>query len=144
MEKPAFILCVEDRALFCQDCDEINHSTGSLAANHQRFLATGIRVSLKSKVPDEVEKTQLEPPPRVRKHSKLQPKHLHNNLVSHHQHGSLMTCYISQNLIPLTRKSNWILERWTGLRALVHLVNKFLRKPHQPEQFTQLDHGGQT
>ncbi|XP_076900791.1 B-box zinc finger protein 25-like isoform X2 [Bidens hawaiensis] len=47
-EKTAFIFCVEDRALFCRDCDEPIHSAGSLAANHQRFLATGIRVALAS------------------------------------------------------------------------------------------------
>ncbi|KAL6342566.1 hypothetical protein AAG906_012423 [Vitis piasezkii] len=44
-EKAAFIFCVEDRALFCRDCDEPIHSAGNLAANHQRFLATGIRNS---------------------------------------------------------------------------------------------------
>lgn len=62
-EKPAFIFCVEDRALFCEDCDEPIHSAGSLAANHQRFLATGIRVAQKSKATKEDEKNQLEPPP---------------------------------------------------------------------------------
>ncbi|RZB62775.1 B-box zinc finger protein 24 [Glycine soja] len=30
-DKPAFIFCVEDRALFCQDCDEPIHSAGSLS-----------------------------------------------------------------------------------------------------------------
>ncbi|KAF6161250.1 hypothetical protein GIB67_009137 [Kingdonia uniflora] len=45
-EKTAFIFCVEDRALFCRDCDEPIHSPGSLSGNHQRFLATGIRVAL--------------------------------------------------------------------------------------------------
>ncbi|CAI8616715.1 unnamed protein product [Vicia faba] len=39
-DKPAFIFCVEDRALFCKDCDEPIHVAGSLSANHQRFLAT--------------------------------------------------------------------------------------------------------
>ncbi|KAH9617117.1 hypothetical protein KSS87_006237 [Heliosperma pusillum] len=47
-EKAAFIFCVEDRALFCQDCDESIHSVSTLAANHQRYLATGIRVALNS------------------------------------------------------------------------------------------------
>ncbi|VFQ92348.1 unnamed protein product [Cuscuta campestris] len=47
-EKAAFIFCVEDRALFCKECDEPIHSVNSLAANHQRFLATGIRVALSS------------------------------------------------------------------------------------------------
>ncbi|XP_071689523.1 B-box zinc finger protein 24-like [Rutidosis leptorrhynchoides] len=62
-EKTAFIFCVEDRALFCRDCDEPIHSAGSLAANHQRFLATGIRVALSSSTPQEPEKTNQEPPP---------------------------------------------------------------------------------
>nr|AIE76497.1 B-box zinc finger family protein 24 [Chrysanthemum x morifolium] len=62
-EKTAFIFCVEDRALFCRDCDEPIHSAGSLAANHQRFLATGIRVALSSSSTQEPEKNQQEPPP---------------------------------------------------------------------------------
>lgn len=62
-EKAAFIFCVEDRALFCRDCDEPIHSAGSLAANHQRFLATGIRVALSSTTGKEAEKNHLEPPP---------------------------------------------------------------------------------
>lgn len=45
-EKPAFIFCVEDRALFCRDCDEPIHVPGSLSGDHQRYLATGIRVGL--------------------------------------------------------------------------------------------------
>ncbi|KAL9240654.1 hypothetical protein vseg_014847 [Gypsophila vaccaria] len=47
-DKTAFIFCVEDRALFCQDCDQTIHSASTLAAKHQRFLATGIRVALNS------------------------------------------------------------------------------------------------
>ncbi|PSS24068.1 B-box zinc finger protein [Actinidia chinensis var. chinensis] len=62
-EKPAFIFCVEDRALFCQDCDEPIHSAGSLAANHQRFLATGIRVALSSSCTKDSEKSQQDPKP---------------------------------------------------------------------------------
>lgn len=62
-EKTAFIFCVEDRALFCRDCDEPIHSAGSLAANHQRFLATGIRVALSSGTAKEPEKNHREPPP---------------------------------------------------------------------------------
>ncbi|OWM67931.1 B-box zinc finger protein 24-like [Punica granatum] len=63
-EKPAFIFCVEDRALFCQDCDEPIHSASSLSANHQRFLATGIRVALSSSsnCTKDAEKTDGEPP----------------------------------------------------------------------------------
>ncbi|KAM7489785.1 hypothetical protein LguiB_027269 [Lonicera macranthoides] len=61
-EKAAFIFCVEDRALFCRDCDQPIHSSGSLAANHQRFLATGIRVALNSNPPQEAENHDLNPP----------------------------------------------------------------------------------
>ncbi|XWS35288.1 hypothetical protein CRYUN_Cryun21dG0113100 [Craigia yunnanensis] len=61
-EKTAFIFCVEDRALFCQDCDEPIHSAGSLSANHQRFLATGIRVAVSSSCNKNTEKNGLEPP----------------------------------------------------------------------------------
>ncbi|KAL5543157.1 hypothetical protein UlMin_010867 [Ulmus minor] len=62
-DKPAFIFCVEDRALFCQDCDEPIHSANSLAAKHQRFLATGIRVASSSNCNKDTEKSCLEPPP---------------------------------------------------------------------------------
>nr|QTY32142.1 BBX transcription factor [Oxybasis rubra] len=62
-EKTAFIFCVEDRALFCQDCDESIHAAATLAANHQRYLATGIRVALGclSKCRNETEKNCTEP-----------------------------------------------------------------------------------
>ncbi|XP_059300181.1 B-box zinc finger protein 24-like [Lycium ferocissimum] len=62
-DKAAFIFCVEDRALFCKDCDEAIHSASSLAKNHQRFLATGIRVALSSSCNKDAVKTQLEPQP---------------------------------------------------------------------------------
>ncbi|RYR22944.1 hypothetical protein Ahy_B03g068231 isoform A [Arachis hypogaea] len=62
VDKPAFIFCVEDRALFCKDCDEPIHLAGSLSANHQRFLATGIRVALGSNdCSKSDEKSHLEP-----------------------------------------------------------------------------------
>ncbi|GMY32544.1 B-box zinc finger protein 24-like [Fagus crenata] len=61
-DKAAFIFCVEDRALFCQDCDEPIHSAGSLSANHHRFLATRIRVALSSGCNKDTEKSSLEPP----------------------------------------------------------------------------------
>ncbi|ERN20360.1 hypothetical protein AMTRI_Chr06g177810 [Amborella trichopoda] len=63
-EKPAFIFCVEDRALFCRDCDEPIHTTGSLSGNHQRFLATGIRVALASASKDTSVPIVPEPPSR--------------------------------------------------------------------------------
>ncbi|XP_059654621.1 B-box zinc finger protein 24 [Cornus florida] len=62
-EKAAFIFCVEDRALFCRDCDEPIHSGNSLAANHQRFLATGIRVALNSNCTKDIGKSYPEPQP---------------------------------------------------------------------------------
>ncbi|RZB74384.1 B-box zinc finger protein 24 [Glycine soja] len=60
-DKPAFIFCVEDRALFCKDCDEPIHLASSLSANHQRFLATGIRVALGSNCTKGNEKGHVEP-----------------------------------------------------------------------------------
>lgn len=62
-DKAAFIFCVEDRALFCQDCDESIHTANTLAANHQRYLATGIRVALGclTKCKNETEKNCKEP-----------------------------------------------------------------------------------
>ncbi|KAL6652472.1 hypothetical protein ACP70R_011397 [Stipagrostis hirtigluma subsp. patula] len=47
-ERPAFVFCVEDRALFCRDCDEPIHVPGTLSGGHQRYLATGIRVGFSS------------------------------------------------------------------------------------------------
>lgn len=62
-EKTAFIFCVEDRALYCQECDESIHSASTLAAKHQRYLATGIRVALDSlsKCKTEPQKNSKEP-----------------------------------------------------------------------------------
>ncbi|XP_030462107.1 B-box zinc finger protein 24-like [Syzygium oleosum] len=70
-EKPAFIFCVEDRALFCKDCDEPIHPAGSLSANHQRLLATGIRVALSSSCTTDAEKIQSEPPSRNAPHTSV-------------------------------------------------------------------------
>ncbi|XP_031481335.1 B-box zinc finger protein 25-like [Nymphaea colorata] len=61
-EKAAFIFCVEDRALFCRDCDEPIHVPGSLSGNHQRLLATGIRVALSGPCVDDSDQVCLEPP----------------------------------------------------------------------------------
>ncbi|XP_051133497.1 B-box zinc finger protein 24-like isoform X2 [Andrographis paniculata] len=61
-EKTAFIFCVEDRALFCKECDEPIHSN-SLTANHQRYLATGIRVGLSSSCNNGSSKGNVEPKP---------------------------------------------------------------------------------
>ncbi|KAK1318825.1 Salt tolerance protein [Acorus calamus] len=62
-ERAAFIFCVEDRALFCKECDEPIHVAGTLSGEHQRFLATGICVALSSSgCGKEVGKSSLEPP----------------------------------------------------------------------------------
>ncbi|KAG6395508.1 hypothetical protein SASPL_146153 [Salvia splendens] len=62
-DKLAFIFCVEDRALFCKDCDEPIHSANSRGANHQRFLATGIRVALANACSEANVKSDLDPKP---------------------------------------------------------------------------------
>ena len=53
---------MEDRALFCSDCDEAIHIAGSLSGNHQRFLATGIRVALNSMCNKDTANGHYEPP----------------------------------------------------------------------------------
>ncbi|XP_073099219.1 B-box zinc finger protein 24 [Elaeis guineensis] len=60
-EKAAFIFCVEDRALFCRECDEPIHVAGTLSGDHQRYLATGIRVAPSSMCKKDTEKGQSEP-----------------------------------------------------------------------------------
>ncbi|XP_047334997.1 B-box zinc finger protein 24-like [Impatiens glandulifera] len=72
-EKPAFIFCVEDRALFCQDCDEPIHSANKHAADHQRFLATGIRVALGSRSNNN--NNNDAPPPNSITSSSSKPSH---------------------------------------------------------------------
>ncbi|XP_042438820.1 B-box zinc finger protein 24-like [Zingiber officinale] len=63
-EKAAFIFCVEDRALFCRDCDEPIHVAGTLSGDHRRYLATGIRVaSSSSESKDDLRKITSPPEP---------------------------------------------------------------------------------
>ena len=62
-EKAAFIFCVEDRALFCRDCDESIHIPGTLSGQHQRLLATGIRVALNCGQTDRLTEKSLTDPP---------------------------------------------------------------------------------
>ncbi|XP_016471039.1 B-box zinc finger protein 24 [Nicotiana tabacum] len=63
-DKTAFIFCVEDRALFCNVCDESIHSaSSSLSAKHQRLLATGIRLGLSSSYYNDAIKSQMERQP---------------------------------------------------------------------------------
>ncbi|XP_073526169.1 uncharacterized protein [Phyllobates terribilis] len=67
-DKAAFIFCVDDRALFCQDCDQSIHSANTLAGNHQRYLATGIRVALASKCTQQPQNNYSDPsnqPPAI-------------------------------------------------------------------------------
>ncbi|KAL3502413.1 hypothetical protein ACH5RR_036862 [Cinchona calisaya] len=81
-EKAAFIFCVEDRALFCRDCDDPIHSASTLAANHQRFLATGIRVALSSSCNKDGVKSQLEPQPPKQQISSKTPAQLLSSMTS--------------------------------------------------------------
>ncbi|WOL11269.1 B-box zinc finger protein 24 [Canna indica] len=60
-EKAAFIFCVEDRALFCRDCDEAIHVCGTLSGDHHRYLATGIRMALSSMCKSD-SKDNIQPP----------------------------------------------------------------------------------
>ncbi|KAJ1271685.1 hypothetical protein BS78_06G144900 [Paspalum vaginatum] len=62
-DKPAFVFCVEDRALFCRDCDEPIHVPGTLAGGHQRYLATGIRVGFSAVCGATADALPLPPPP---------------------------------------------------------------------------------
>ncbi|CAN8295381.1 unnamed protein product [Cochlearia groenlandica] len=74
-EKAAFIFCVEDRALLCRDCDESIHLANSPSANHQRFLATGIKVDLtSSRCSKETEKNHLKPSRNQLKANQVQAK----------------------------------------------------------------------
>lgn len=59
--------------MYCQDCDETIHSASNLAANHHRYLATGIRVALSSKAPKEKDKSPHAPPPPSSKKSQQIP-----------------------------------------------------------------------
>ncbi|KAL0844117.1 hypothetical protein Bca101_017363 [Brassica carinata] len=61
-DKAVFIFCVEDRAPLCIDCDEATHAPNTRSANPQRFLATGIRVSVSStNCSNDVETSHFDP-----------------------------------------------------------------------------------
>ncbi|GMI89767.1 B BOX 21, B-box domain protein 21, long hypocotyl under shade, salt tolerance homolog2 [Hibiscus trionum] len=45
-EKRAFLLCVQDRAILCEDCDAPIHSANEHTQKHDRFLLTGVKVEL--------------------------------------------------------------------------------------------------
>lgn len=81
-EKAAFIFCVEDRALFCRDCEEPIHVAGTLSGDHQRYLATGIRVassSSASKDPRKIANPPEPPSPRPAAAVGEAPSFLHSS-----------------------------------------------------------------
>ncbi|GER32730.1 B-box zinc finger family protein [Striga asiatica] len=87
-ERTAFIFCVEDRALFCKDCDGPIHSANSRAAKHQRLLATGIKVALGNNCnSDEVNSSNVNPEPPK---SNLQQNFGLKN-ASHHVSSGIMS-----------------------------------------------------
>ncbi|CAL5205856.1 unnamed protein product [Lathyrus oleraceus] len=47
-ERRAFVLCKQDRALLCKDCDSSIHSVNELTQKHDRFLLTGVKLSTTS------------------------------------------------------------------------------------------------
>lgn len=44
-ERRAFVLCKQDRAILCKDCDSSIHSVNELTQKHDRFLLTGVKIS---------------------------------------------------------------------------------------------------
>ncbi|PKA66739.1 putative salt tolerance-like protein [Apostasia shenzhenica] len=45
-DKVGYFFCLEDRAVLCRSCDVAIHAATPAVSNHQRFLITGVRVSL--------------------------------------------------------------------------------------------------
>lgn len=45
-EKRAFLFCQQDRAILCKDCDFSIHSANEHTLKHDRFLLTGIKLSV--------------------------------------------------------------------------------------------------
>ncbi|XP_010542479.2 PREDICTED: B-box zinc finger protein 23 isoform X4 [Tarenaya hassleriana] len=54
-ERTGYVFCLEDRALLCKNCDGAIHKCTS----HQRFLASGVHVSLQSCIEDSECSTSL-------------------------------------------------------------------------------------
>ncbi|KAG9442823.1 hypothetical protein H6P81_018677 [Aristolochia fimbriata] len=53
-EKRAFLFCQEDRAILCRDCDVPIHTANEHTRKHNRFLLTGVKLSMASNCfPDE-------------------------------------------------------------------------------------------
>ncbi|KAM7461237.1 hypothetical protein LguiA_029358 [Lonicera macranthoides] len=132
-EKAALIFCVEDRALLCRDCDQSIHSTGSRAANHQRLLATGIRVALHSNPPEKDEESHLDPPlvmvspPPT--HSKNAQQNIDKKIPSQQQQQQ-------QQQVP----SGFTSPSWAAVDELLHFSD-FDSSPDKKEQlgFEELD-----
>lgn len=49
-ERNGQFFCLEDRALFCRNCDVSTHMGIPLASSHQRFLITGVKVALEASI----------------------------------------------------------------------------------------------
>lgn len=60
-ESPGYFFCLEDRALFCRNCDVSIHTANAYVSAHRRFLLTGVQVGL----------DQTEPPPSNAKERRL-------------------------------------------------------------------------
>ncbi|XP_020267699.1 B-box zinc finger protein 22-like [Asparagus officinalis] len=45
-EASGYFFCLEDRALFCRNCDVSIHTANSYVSAHRRFLVTGVQVGL--------------------------------------------------------------------------------------------------
>ncbi|KAJ4895353.1 B-box zinc finger protein 24 [Raphanus sativus] len=116
-EKAAFIFCVEDRALLCKDCDESIHVANSRSANHQRFLATGIKVALSSSsCTKEMEKHHSkEIPAKIL--SQQQPSSATTSLP-----WALDESFTSLSLSSLIRKDSLILGSLSGFQTWVFSV----------------------
>uniref|UniRef100_A0A7N2MG63 B box-type domain-containing protein n=1 Tax=Quercus lobata TaxID=97700 RepID=A0A7N2MG63_QUELO len=49
-ERNGYLFCLEDRALLCTNCDVSTHMGSLHASSHQRFLNSGIQVTLHSSI----------------------------------------------------------------------------------------------
>lgn len=50
-EASGYFFCLEDRALFCRNCDVSIHTANSYVSAHRRFLVTGVQVGLEPTEP---------------------------------------------------------------------------------------------
>ncbi|CAN8240039.1 unnamed protein product [Cochlearia groenlandica] len=49
-DKKALLFCQQDRAILCKDCDSSIHSSNEHTKKHDRFLLTGVKLSVTSSV----------------------------------------------------------------------------------------------